>query len=423
MSESGINQLNLPAQKSSGVIDSIAKKFVLSALSGIDRGRLIIEDEEGVYSFGAPVDQAHDPIAKVNVRTMGAYRSLMTGGSIGAGEAYMAGQWQSPDLVSVVRVLAANLEVLNSMHGRWPLAKRLLNRVVHLLRANTKAGSERNIAAHYDLSNEFFALFLDSSMMYSAAVFPQHVHSLEQASFYKLDLICRKLQLTEDDHLLEIGTGWGGLAIHAAKHYGCRVTTTTISNEQYQYAKKAVEAEALEDRITLLLKDYRDLDGSYDKLVSIEMIEAVGHSYYESYFKQCSRLLKKDGLLLIQAITIADQRFDSASRSVDFIQKYIFPGGALPSVNVIASSFSRFTNMVVTDLHDIGIDYADTLKHWRLRFLQHLDQVRTLGFDEQFCRMWEYYMAYCEGGFRERAISTVQIVAAKPTARHIGSFR
>jgi cyclopropane-fatty-acyl-phospholipid synthase len=272
---------------------------------------------------------------------------------------------------------------------------------------------------HYDLGNDFFKLFLDPTMMYSSAVFPNQETSLDEASLYKLDLICQKLQLSDKDHLMEIGTGWGGMAIYAAKHYGCRVTTTTISEEQYNYACAAVKREGLEDKITLLLKDYRDLDGDYDKLVSIEMIEAVGHEYYDSYFQKCSELLKPDGLMLIQAITILDQRYKHAKNNVDFIQRYIFPGGCLPSNEVISKSVANKTDLHIVDLHDIGMDYARTLAEWRKRFNGSADQVDSMGFDDVFYRMWEFYLCYCEGGFTERAISAAQFLFAKPYARDV----
>ena len=285
------------------------------------------------------------------------------------------------------------------------------------MRRNTLQGSRKNIAAHYDLGNEMFALFLDDTMMYSCAIFEHPQMSLQQASIEKLERVCRKLELQPGDHLLEIGTGWGGLALHAARHYGCRVTTTTISHEQYRMALQRVEQAGLGDRITVLCEDYRNLSGEYDKLVSIEMIEAVGHAYFDTYFEQCSRLLKSDGLMLLQSITIADQRYAAAKRSVDFIQRYIFPGGCLPSVAVLSDSVARNTDMRMLHLEDIGPHYATTLKRWRQRFMARLDSVRALGYPEEFIRMWEYYLCYCEGGFRERAIGTVQVLLGKPLNR------
>ena len=314
--------------------------------------------------------------------------------------------------VPINYLLGARFAEVSFGHGT--IATLLL---MHSFNANTRDGSRKNISAHYDLGNEFFELFLDPTMMYSAAMYPGKEATLEQAAVHKLDRMCQKLELGPGDHLLEIGTGWGGMAIHAAKHYGCHVTTTTISKEQFDYAKARVEAEGLSDQITLLLEDYRDLSGQYDKLVSIEMIEAVGHEYYDSYFSKCSELLKPEGLMAIQAITIADQRYDYARKSVDFIQRYIFPGGCLPSNAIIADKVANKTDMQIVNIEDITEHYADTLQDWRQRFFDQLEAVRKQGFDDVFCRMWDFYLAYCEGGFRERAISTGQFVMAKPSYR------
>ncbi len=291
------------------------------------------------------------------------------------------------------------------------------DKLFHWLNRNTEKQARDNISRHYDLSNDFFSLFLDPDMMYSAAIFERPEMSLEQASVHKLDVICHKLELQPEDHLLEIGTGWGGLAVYAARHFGCRVTTTTISREQYETACQRVRAEGLENQITVLFEDYRNLQGSYDKLVSVEMIEAVGHKYYKQYFRGCSNLLKEDGLMLLQAITIPGQRYDYARSSVDFIQRYIFPGGSLPSHEVITSAVRANTDMVIVSMQEIGEDYARTLQIWRDRFLAKLDEVRALGFDEYFIRMWNFYLCYCQGGFEERVIGTSQILFAKPQWR------
>ncbi|WP_439133342.1 class I SAM-dependent methyltransferase [Pseudomaricurvus sp.] len=406
----------LSAKQDAGWLDNISRKLVLGTFQSLKNGSLTVVEGKSTYHFGEEYD-ATELHAHIRVHSPGVYRELLFGGSIGAGESYMMAEWSTPCLVSVVRVLCANMDVLNQMDGRWSSVKGLVNRLMHKLNRNSHAGSRKNIAAHYDLGNDFFKLFLDPALMYSSAIYPSESSTLEEASLYKLDAVCSKLGLTEDDHLLEIGTGWGGLAIHAAKYYGCRVTTTTLSKEQYQHAQKAVAEAGLEDQITLLLQDYRDLTGQYDKLVSIEMIEAVGHEYYRTYFTQCSKLLKDDGLMLIQAITIADQRYHAAKGSVDFIQKYIFPGGGLPSNAVMAECVADCTNMMMVDLHDIGLDYARTLADWRERFHQRMEDVKQQGFDDVFCRMWDFYLAYCEGGFRERVISTVQLMMAKPDAR------
>jgi cyclopropane-fatty-acyl-phospholipid synthase len=291
---------------------------------------------------------------------------------------------------------------------------RPLQQLFHRINRNTRDGARRNIAAHYDLGNDFFALWLDESMMYSSAIFPDAGSDLATAQRHRLDVICRKLELGPEDHLVEIGSGWGGFAIHAAREFGCRVTTTTISRQQHELARQRIEAAGLADRIDVLLRDYRDLDGQYDKLVSIEMIEAVGSDHYETYFSQCARLLKPGGRLLIQAITIADQQYRYAEKNVDFIKRYIFPGGCLPSLSVMINTITRVSDMLVTAVEDIGLDYARTLRHWRHNFEARIEEIRALGYPESFLRMWMFYLTYCEGAFLERAISDVHLEAEKP---------
>jgi cyclopropane-fatty-acyl-phospholipid synthase len=304
------------------------------------------------------------------------------------------------------------------MDKNTSVTQKLVLSWLRFVNKNTLSQAKKNISAHYDLGNDFFRLFLDPTMMYSSAIFSSNEDTLHKASLNKLETVCQKLQLKPTDHLLEIGTGWGGMAIYAAKHYGCRVTTTTISPSQYEYACHRVIEEGLQDKVTVLLQDYRTLQGSYNKLVSIEMIEAVGHDYYPLYFSNCSRLLTEEGIAVIQAITIPDQRYDAARRSVDFIQKYIFPGGSLPSNQVISHQVACNTNMQISDMHDITYDYAMTLQHWRKNFEQTIAQVKQQGFDEQFIRMWQFYFCYCEGGFRERIINTFQYVLVKPQANY-----
>jgi cyclopropane-fatty-acyl-phospholipid synthase len=405
------------------VVERCARQLVLQVLEKIRFGTLHIHEAGTVLQFGEPVATAN-LAAHIHVHRASAYRDILLRGSIGAGEAYMQGAWSSPDLTQVIRLLVVNMDTLDDMDGRrlsprtfFTAASKLTLRLLHTLRANTRSGARKNIAAHYDLGNEFYALFLDPSMMYSAAIFPHADSTLEQASLYKIDRICKKLQLRPGDHLLEIGTGWGGLAIHAAQHYGCRVTTTTISREQYDFALQRIVDAGLSDRIELLLCDYRDLEGQYNKLVSVEMIEAVGHEYYRTYFEQCARRLTADGLMLIQAITIADQRYDSARRSVDFIQRYIFPGGCLPSIEVIARNVARYTDLNIVGIEDITQHYARTLRAWCERFTARADAVRAQGFDEVFIRMWQFYLCYCEGGFLERSIGAQQFLLAKPRCR------
>ncbi|ODS22768.1 cyclopropane-fatty-acyl-phospholipid synthase [Candidatus Endobugula sertula] len=417
MSTAGINS-NIYREIKTSWLDGLAKRLVFMALSKLQQGRLVIDDNGKISVFGELQSSAMLS-AHIVIHHPSVYRQLLFGGSIGSGQAYMLGTWSSPNLLNVIRLFCQNLDALNRMDSSRPVLNRIVTKLSHQLNRNTLSGSKRNIAAHYDLGNDFFKLFLDSKMMYSAGIYPYENASLEEAATHKLDIICKKLRLNQQDHLLEIGTGWGGLAIYAAKHYGCQVTTTTISQAQFNYAKQAVKQAGLEDKITLLLCDYRNLTGQFTKLVSVEMIEAVGHKHYKHYFSICSRLLKDDGLMCIQAITIADQRYEQAKQSVDFIQRYIFPGGSLPSNVVIAQCVARYTDMQIVNVEDIGLDYAKTLAHWRNNFKNNLPRIKKMGFDELFCRMWEFYLCYCEGGFLERSVSTVHTVIAKPGAKHL----
>ncbi|SDK12160.1 SAM-dependent methyltransferase [Microbulbifer yueqingensis] len=403
-------------QDQSAWFTQLARRLVLGKLKSLERGHLVVEDGDEVFEFGQPERDA-DVCARICVHDDSTYTQVLFNGTIGSGEAYMQGAWSSPNLVDVIRLMVNNMAMLENMDSRWSFLQKMALRVLHRLNANTRSGSRKNIAAHYDLGNDFFKLFLDSTMLYSSAIFPARDASLEAASLNKLETICRKLQLSETDHLLEIGTGWGGMAVYAAKNYGCRVTTTTISREQYEHAREWVEREGLEDKVTLLLKDYRDLEGQFDKLVSIEMIEAVGHEYYRDFFSRCSRLLKEDGLMVMQAITIQDQRYDRYRKEVDFIQRYIFPGGCLPSNRVVADHIADSTDMQIVGLEDITFHYARTLNAWRQAFFARLDEVKRQGFDSRFIRMWDFYLCYCEGGFLERVISTAQFIFAKPRCK------
>jgi len=400
-----------------GLTLRLLRRLVFNRLAGLQQGCVIIHEADGQqYRFGQATD-AYPLIANVHMHNHNTYRRLALRGSIGVAEAYMAGEWSCDDLTALMRIFVRNREVLNGLeHGPVKLAMWLF-RAAYRQRRNTRDGSRDNIAQHYDLGNEFYRLFLDETLMYSSAVFERPEMSLHEASVAKLDRICRKLELQPSDHVLEIGSGWGGFALHAARHYGCRVTTTTISKEQHRLACERIAAAGLEQQVTVLLKDYRDLEGCYDKLVSIEMIEAVGHEYLDTYFNTCNKLLKDDGLMLLQAITIMDQEYDRARRAVDFIQKYIFPGGFIPSLTTLCGSLTRVTDMRLFHLEDIGPHYALTLQHWRERFRDNLDRVREQGFDDHFIRMWEYYLCYCEGGFTERAIGTAQLLLSKPFNR------
>ena len=331
----------------------------------------------------------------------------------------MMGYWKCDDLTTIIRILLMNRSVLDGFDSGFGSFSKPVRKFIHWCHRNTRRGSKKNISAHYDLGNNFFQSWLDEKMMYSCAIFDNQDCSLEKASTIKIDRICKKLRLNENDHLLEIGTGWGGFAIYAAKNYGCKVTTTTISEKQYQLAKERVEEAGLSNKITLLLEDYRDLEGQFDKLVSIEMIEAVGYQYFDDYFKKCSKLLKPDGLMVLQTITIADQQYKYSIRSVDFIQKYIFPGGCLPSVSKIAETITENTDMRIINIEDIGPHYATTLSHWRERMYERIDEIRDMGYSDTFVRMWHYYLCYCEGAFIERAIGDVQMIIMKPMNRDL----
>ena len=392
---------------------ALLRRGVLRQLSQLKSGHLVITENGERLIFG---DSGAGLVGEVQIHDTSVWGMIASNGSIGAGEAFIHGYWSSPDLTKVIRVLVSNMDVLDAMEGGLARLGRPLIRGLHWINRNTRKGSQKNIAAHYDLGNDMFEQFLDPTMMYSAAQFLTADDTLEQAQLNKLQRICQKLDLKPADHLLEIGTGWGSMALYAAQHYGCRVTTTTLSKEQFAYTAQRVEALGLQDQVTVLLSDYRDLTGEYDKLVSIEMIEAVGHRFLPTYFKQCAQLLKPDGLMLLQAITIREQRFEQAKRSVDFIQRYIFPGGALPCVQNMLQIVSRDTDMNLLHMEDFGLHYARTLRLWHENFRRAHGRLAELGYDEYFLRLWEFYLCYCEGGFMERTIGTAQLLLAKPAA-------
>ena len=409
-----MNHATLPEQRP--WLERVCRNAVLTRLALIEHGELVLRDPWEERRFGRCTDLC-DFTATITVHDGDLFPAMALGGTVGAAEAYMRGDWSADDLTSVVRIFAANPALLTSNRRGLARLRDPLLKLFHRLHENNRRGSRRNIAAHYDLGNDLFELFLDSEMMYSSAVFARPDMDLDEAAVAKLDRVCRKLELTPDNHLLEIGTGWGGMAIHAARHYGCRVTTTTISREQYEYARQRVARAGLDHLITVLDQDYRDLTGQYDKLVSIEMVEAVGHRHHAEYFRRCNDLLTPDGMMLLQAITIAEQRHDQARDSVDFIKRYIFPGGSLPSVAGIAAMVKQHSDMQLFHLEDFGPHYARTLALWRKRFLNQLPQLRSLGYSDSFIRMWDYYLAYCEGGFEERALGVVQTLLTKPQAR------
>ena len=397
-------------------MDLIVRRAIFALLDKLQHGRITIVEKSRQYQFGNPSDTCSQQ-AVVTVHHPQLYTRIFFGGSIGAAEAYMEGFWSADDLTTVMRILALNQKAFEDMEKGLTRLTTALYKFYHYVRKNTRRGSRKNILAHYDLGNDFYTLFLDETMTYSCGLFERENSTLKEASEAKYDRICRKLQLVPGERIVEIGTGWGGFAVHAARDYGVHVTTTTISEEQHLFARNRVHKAGLEDRITLLKKDYRDLDGKFDKLVSIEMIEAVGHHFYDTFFSTCSRLLKDDGLMALQAITIGDQIFDRHKRSVDFIKRYIFPGSCIPSITAISKAVARATDLQIVHLEDITSHYARTLREWRRRFFCNIDKVRDLGFSDTFIRMWEYYLCYCEGGFTERYIGDVQMIFAKPLYR------
>lgn len=386
---------------------------LLGQLKYLQHGEIAVVEGGEIHRFGRHTAEC-SLSATVEVVHPQFWADAAFGGTTGAGEAYIHGHWRSDDLVALVRIMVLNRHVMENMEGGLAFLTAPLRRIFHWMNRNSKDGSRRNIAAHYDLGNDFFQLFLDDTMAYSCGIFEAPESTLKEASLAKFDAVCRKLQLKPSDHLVEIGTGWGGLAIHAAKKYGCRVTTTTISKEQYAMAKDRVIAEGLSDRIELRLDDYRDLQGQYDKLVSIEMIEAVGHQYLDTYIAKCSSLLKPNGAALIQAITIQDQIYEDALKSVDFIQRFVFPGSFIPCVTAITNAVTRSTDMKVYHLEDIGPHYATTLRMWRENFFANINRVRALGYPEDFIRLWDFYLCYCEGGFAERQLGDVHMLMTKP---------
>ncbi|UCG20986.1 MAG: class I SAM-dependent methyltransferase [Deltaproteobacteria bacterium] len=396
--------------------DQLAKKLLFSLLRGLRWGELTIIDSSVRRLFGEKNSQF--PLeATITVHHPRFYSSIVFGGSIGASEAFMAGYWSTDDLTTVVRIIILNQGVLESMEKGLAWLTAPLHMIYHLFRSNTKKGSRLNIAAHYDLGNDFYKLFLDETLTYSCGIFECEDSTLKEASMTKYARICQKLDLSSKDHVVEIGSGWGGFAIYAVQNYGCRITTTTISTAQYDLAKELIDKAGVAHRVELLLEDYRDLRGKYDKLVSIEMIEAVGHKYLDTFFRSCSKLLKEDGMMLLQAITIADQVFDRHKRSVDFIKRYIFPGSCIPSITAICRSLARASDLKLFHLEDITTHYARTLQTWRQRFFANLDKVLDLGYPETFIRMWDYYLCYCEAGFAERYLGDVQMLLTKPLCR------
>jgi cyclopropane-fatty-acyl-phospholipid synthase len=397
------------------LISRAGRSLLLRGLRQIRRDRVRLIEGSRCLEFGQSKPEGLD--ATLEVFDSRVYRMLVLGGSLAAAEAYIRGYWDSPDLASALRVIGHHAASTTPMDRALARVAYPLLWAANWLRRNTRIGSRRNIAAHYDLSNEFFSLMLDPTMTYSCGIFPARTSSMQEASQEKYDRICRILRLTQRDHVLEVGCGWGGFAVHAARNYGCRVTALTISRAQHGYATSQVRAAGLGDRVSVVLRDYRDATGQFDKLVSIEMIEAVGRQFLDGYFGQCCRLLKPDGVMALQAITITDNRYEQYRRSVDFIQQYVFPGGFLPSFSAMGKSWRRATDFRPIRFDEFSPHYAETLRRWRQRFRENIESVRRLGFDERFIRTWNYYLCYCEAAFEERLISVSQIFLAREACR------
>lgn len=387
-------------------------------LAGFRTGELTLVEPGAVRRFGGSA--ADGLAAQVEVHSPAFYDRLAWGGTLGAAESYLDGEWSSDQLTAVVQLMIRNAQSARQLESWGAWLWQPLERVRHWLQRNSKSGSRKNIAAHYDLGNDFFATFLDESLAYSSAVYERPEMTLAEAQTAKFERLCRKLDLQPSDHLLEIGCGWGGMAIHAARHYGCRVTATTISQRQFELSRQRIREAGLENRIELVMQDYRELRGQYDKLVSVEMIEAVGQRYLDAYFAACSSLLKPTGLMVLQGITIADQLYAAYCRSVDFIQKHVFPGGHLPSLTAIQQSLTRATDLKLFHLEDLPQHYARTLAAWRERFEAAAPEHARQGLSEEFRRLWRFYLCYCEGGFREQQLGLIQAVLVKPQCRRAG---
>jgi cyclopropane-fatty-acyl-phospholipid synthase len=409
---------NLPAASQTvlapfSFLDRLARHLVTKQLAGLRRGRITVCDASESISFGEPADLR----VTLRVNRPRFFRRAVLGGTLSVAESYLNGDWECDDLTSLFQIFVRNRDSANVLDGGLAKLASVGHRLLHWWRANTRTGSRRNIGAHYDLGNDFFSLWLDDTMAYSSGIFPSAGASLRDASAEKFDRVCRKLGLRPSDQVLEIGTGWGGFAIHAAKNYGCHVTTTTISREQFEVAQQRIKEAGLASQVTLLPRDYRDLRGQFDKLVSIEMIEAVGYRFLDEYFRQCGRLLRPDGSLVLQAIVMPERGYGQYLKSVDFIQRYVFPGGCLPSLGAILASTGRATDLRFVHAEDFAPHYAETLRRWRRAFHMRLDDVRRLGYSDEFIRMWNYYLCYCEAAFEERHVGVLQIQFDKPDCR------
>ena len=406
----------IKSQNNQKLLSKIFRKGLIKKFYHINTGHIVLNDGDDTFLFGNPEDNLK---SEVSILSREFYVLLGSGGVTGVAEAFMAGYWKTDNLLTLLQIVLKNKSVLLSLDSTFAKFLKPINKQIHRNRQNTIIGSKKNITAHYDLNNDFYKLWLDPTMTYSCAFFHDKSISLEEASVEKLDRICRKLKLTPGDSVLEIGTGWGSFAIHAAKNYGCKIITTTISDEQFDYAKKRITEEGIDSQITLIKMDYRNLQGQFDKIVSIEMIEAVGYEFIPNFFSKVSSLLKPEGIMALQGITYNDQNFDVYKNSVDFIKKYIFPGSCLISIAQITNVIKNNTDLAMVDMEDITLHYAETLSRWRTNFLSVIPKVKALGFSEAFIKMWEFYFTFCEAGFLERNIGDVQLIFAKSAARNI----
>ncbi|MGA8890218.1 MAG: cyclopropane-fatty-acyl-phospholipid synthase family protein [Anaeromyxobacteraceae bacterium] len=390
------------------------RPLVLPRLSSLADGQLTLREGGASTTFGNP---ARDGLAaEVVVRNPAFWRRVATGGTLGAAESYADGDWDTPDLTAVVRLVARNVSAMDGLEAGLAALRRPVDAVRHALRRNTRSGSRRNITEHYDLGDDFFQLMLDPTMTYSCGIFERPESTLEEASIAKIDRLCRMLRLGPDDHLLEIGSGWGAFALHAASRYGCRVTTTTISANQLARARRRIADAGLSDSVTVLHTDYRDLTGQFDKLVSVEMLEAVGADYYGTFFQKCASLLTDEGLMALQTITIADARYDQHVRGVDFIKRHVFPGSNIPSITALLQAATRNSDLTLRRLDDIGPHYATTLAAWRENLARNAEAVSRIT-EERFRRIWHYYLCYCEAGFAEGYLGDAQMLLARPRGR------
>ena len=407
---------NIQEMQRSTRMTSFFKRILFKKLKGLKTGELTIIDGSEIHVFGIPKSELK---ATLTVSSQEFYVFLGSGGTNGAAEAFTAGYWSADNLVELIQIIIRNKKTMEGLESGFARLTNPITKIIHRLRQNTLKGSKSNILAHYDLSNDFYKLWLDSTMTYSSGIFLNKKSSMLDASVEKLDRLCRKLNLNSSDHVLEIGTGWGSFATHAAKNYGCKVTTTTISDNQFNYVAELISKENLDNKITLLNKDYRELEGVFDKVVSIEMIEAVGSDFVPGFFEKASSLLKKNGLIALQGITYNDPDFNAYKNSVDFIRKYIFPGSCLISLSQVEKAIKDKTDLIMVDSEDITLHYARTLEIWRKDFENVLPQVRELGFSDPFIRIWVFYLVYCEAGFLENLIGDFQFIFAKPDSKNI----